>query len=155
MEQILVKKGKTVVSDKKGARLFTVSLGSALAIAASDPVAHVSGMAVCVLPKKVDKTSAVPGVLEQLRELFKEMISKGAKPQNLKIFLAGAAGFLSEPDELAIGKKLYKAVLVTLKKNGLKTKGEHVGGPLNRTASLHVGGENMTITMLDEKEIQL
>ncbi len=155
MKEILVKKGRTIVSDSKNTQLIAPSLGAALAVGASDPFANVSGMAVCILPQKTDKTSPMPDVLEQMRELFKDLIAKGAKPQNLKIFLAGAGGFIDEPDEIAIGKRLYKAVIKTLKKNGLKLSGEHVGGPLNRTASIRVGEKHMTITMLDEKEIQL
>ncbi len=112
-------------------------------------------MAVCILPRQTDKKSATPDVIDQLRELFKDMISKGARPQNLVIFLSGAAGFLNEPDEIALGKKLYRAVRRTLRKNGLKLKGEHVGGPLNRTASIVTGAENLAVTMLDEKEIHL
>lgn len=155
MEKILVKKGKTVVSDKKGTRLTAASLGSALAVTASDPFAAVSGMAVCILPRQTDKTSKTPDVIDQLRDLLKNMISRGARPQNLLIFLSGAAGFINESDEIALGKRLYRAVRRTLKKNGLKLKGGYVGGPLNRTASMVVGAENMVITMPDKKEIIL
>jgi len=155
MEEVLVKKGQTVVSDKKGARLRVPSLGSALAVAASDPSARVSGVAVCIIPKKMDKASEIPDVMEQLRKLFKDMITKGAQPQNMRLFLAGAAGFTEEPDDMALGKRLYKTVMKTLKKNGLKVTADHVGGPLNRSVYLDVGGEGLTVTMLNEREVQL
>ena len=155
MGEILIKKGGTAVSGRRGTRLTAPSLGAALAVTASDPKAGVSGMAVCVIPQKTDKDSATPDVMEQMRKLFQNMLAKGATQQNLLIFLSGAAGFIEEPDEIAVGKRLYKIVMKILKKNGLKPKGEHVGGPLNRTASIVAGGENLTITMLDEREVQL
>jgi len=155
MEQIVVKKGSSEVSGEEGCTLTASSLGAALAVAAADPAANVSGMAVCMLPVKAKKDSFAPDVLEQLRELFKQMVSLGARPQDMLIFLAGAAGFIEEPEEIATGRKLYKTVIKTLRKNGLKIKAEHVGGPINRTASITVGEPHLTVSMLDEREVQL
>ncbi len=153
MEEILVKKGKTVVSDRKGTRLTAQSVGSALAITAIDLSAGVSGMAVCMIPRKSDGAPGIPDVLEQIRELFKKMITMGAHPQNMLLFLTGAAGFVEEPDEMAIGKRLYRMVMKTIKKNGLQITAEHVGGPFNRTVSVKVGDKNLTVTMPDEREV--
>lgn len=155
MEEVLVKKGETIVSDNKDTRLTARSLGAALAVTASDPSAGVSGMAVCILPKKTDKTCEIPDILEQMRDLFKDMVTKGARPQNMLLFLAGAAGFADEPEDMALGKKLYKTAVKTLRKNGLKITADHVGGPLNRNVSVEVGDKHLTVAMLDEREVRL
>jgi len=153
MKKILLQRGGIVVSDDPDCVITLKSLGSTLAVIASDPNEKVSGIVHCILPKPVKKDSKILDALEQLRLLFKDMIQNGAKAQNLRIMLCGAATFLDAPSELSLGVMLYKRVKTALKKNGIKITGEHVGGPINRSVSITVGAEKAKVFLPENKEI--
>jgi len=152
MKNILVKKGESVCSNQRDVQLKAHSLGSALAIIVTDPTTPVTGMAVCILPHN---GPGLPGIFEQIRGLFRCVTDKGAKPEELQIILCGAAAYAWEPKELALGARLYKMARKALDKNGFKVKSEHVGGPLNRSVVIRVGAATATVTVFDQKEIEI
>jgi len=153
MHEVFVNRASIAVSNEPSTKITAKSLGSTLAVVATDPGAKVAGIAHCVLPEAQGRSSNLPEVLEQMRDLFKHMIQKGASARNMKIMLFGAATFLHEPKELALGVRLYKRAVQALKKNGLTLEGEHVGGPLNRSVSIEVGSPRARVILADKKEI--
>ena len=153
MKEILLERGGNIVSNDKNVALTAKSLGSTLAVIATDTENSISGMCQCILPRSVRPDSSLKDVLEQLRQLFKQMIRLGSKAQNIRIMLCGAATFLEEPPETALGVMLYKRVLAVLKQSDMKVSGEHVGGPINRSVSIGLGDEKAKVLLPDSKEI--
>ncbi len=153
MHEVYVDRGAVTVSDEPSTVIMAKSLGATLAVVATDPAAGVAGIGHCILPVSPGKPSTLPEVLEQMRNLFKHMIQKGAAAQDMKIMLCGAATFLGEPKEMALGVWLYKKAVQALKKNGLALGGEHVGGPINRSVSIEVGSPQARVILPDKKEI--
>lgn len=152
MGQMIVERAGVAVSSEPSDVIMAKSLGSTLAVVASDPEAGVAGICHCVLPE-AGPSGRLPEMVDQMRELFKYMLQKGASAKGMKIMLCGAATFLSEPKEMALGVKLYKRAVKALTKNGLKVGGEHVGGPLNRSVSIEVGSDTAKVILPDKKEI--
>ncbi len=153
MQEVIVERASMAVSSRLSTVITARSLGSTLAVIVTDPCAGVAGIGHCVLPGTSGKNQATPTVLEQMRELFKHMLQEGASAKDMKVFLCGAATFLHEPEEMALGVKLYQKAVKALKKNGLSASGEHVGGPINRSVSVEVGSPNARVILPDKKEI--
>ncbi len=153
MKEILLERGGNIVSNDKNVALIAKSLGSTLAVIVTDTENSISGICQCILPKSVRRDSSLKDVLEQLRLLFKQMIKLGSKTQNIRIMLCGAATYLEEPPDTALGVMLYKRVLAVLKQSDMKISGEHVGGPINRSVSIRVGDEKAKVLLPDNKEI--
>ncbi len=149
-----IEKGDVGIAASGDEVLVARSLGSTLAVMAVDQDAAAAGMAVLVVPGSFAGNQGVSGG-EQLKELFSGMVKAGAKPSSMKIYLAGAAGFLSEPEECSLGRELFRFVKGVILKNGLSVYGEHVGGPVNRSVSLDARSGRVTISMVDEKEVVL
>jgi len=155
MREMVVEMASIAVSKEPSTVISAKSLGSTLAIIASDPEAGVCGIGHCVLPVATGDSTNLPDVIEQMRELFKHMLQEGADAKDMRIMLCGAATFLEEPSEMALGVKLYKRAVQTLKKNGLSLSGEHVGGPLNRSVFIEVGASKAKVVLPDKKEIYI
>lgn len=149
-----IQKGQLAVSTEASERLFAPSLGSTLAVIASDSTVPVAGMALLVLPGPAGSNS-IAGGPELLKGLFHEMVKAGAGVKEMKVVLAGAAGFIREPEVLALGRELYKLVKKSLMKSGISISGEHVGGPINRSVSIEVGSGEVCVKMPDEREVIL
>ena len=153
MNEIVLERGGNIVSNDENMILCAKSLGSTLAVIATDTENSITGICQCILPKSVRRDSRLKDVLDQLRLLFKQMIKLGSRAQNIRIMLCGAATYLEEPSETALGIMLYKRVLTVLKQSDMKVSGEHVGGPINRSVSIGVGDEKAKVLLPDNKEI--
>ncbi len=153
MQELVVERASIAVSKEPSTVISAKSLGSTLAIIATDPQAGVAGIGHCVLPVATGQSTSLPDVIEQMRDLFKHMLQEGAGAKDMKIMLCGAATFLEEPKEMALGVKLYRRAVQALKKNGLGLSGEHVGGPLNRSVFIEVGSSKAKVVLPDKKEI--
>jgi len=149
-----VNKGSIGISSGTGQMLAAESLGSTLAVIAADPEASVAGMAVLVLPGQKGAGPVASGA-SLLKELFVQVLKAGARRDGLKVVLAGAAGFLREPEVLCLGRELYRFVKKSLLKSGISISAEHVGGPVNRDVVVDVASGQVKITMADEREVIL
>lgn len=164
MEDIFIKKGAMAVSSSPDTWLEARSLGSTLCVCARDPVAVVAGMAVIALPKpllnekkdhaetSLDIILDAPG---NLIRLMRGLLERGAKRENLNIWLIGAAKFMEEPPDIALGAQVYTAVRTILQGNKVMIQGEHVGGPYNRSVRMTAGGAGPNITAPGLKEVSL
>lgn len=152
-QTISVGLGEVKVTTDSSMYLACFGLGSCVCLCAYDPAAKVAGMAHIVLPesksKEVDMTAtkyadiAVP-------VLFEEMIKKGASKSNLIVKLAGAAQMIQAPGFASIldmGAKNLAATRTVLKSEGVRVKGEDIGGSKGRSVWLSVAnGETMVRT---------
>jgi chemotaxis receptor (MCP) glutamine deamidase CheD len=161
MENIFVKKGTVAVSSSPDTWLEARSLGSTLCVCARDPVAAVAAMAVIVLPKPIsdgegkDLAEVVLDAPGGLTRLIRGLLERGAKRENLGIWLVGAAKFMEEPPDMALGAQVYTAVRTILQGNKVLIQGEHVGGPYNRSVRMTAGGAGPNVTAPGLKEVAL
>lgn len=164
METIFVKKGAMAASSCTDTWLEARSLGSTLCVCARDPVAAVAAMAVIVLPKPLSNGEGDPEgipldvILDApggLIRLMRGLLERGAKRENLSIWLAGAATFMEEPPDMALGAQIYTAVRTILQGNKVLISGEHVGGPYNRSVRMTAGGAGPNVTAPGLKEVSL
>ncbi len=156
MREIFVEKGTFVVTDEGGVLLIAKSLGSTLAICLRDTSSGIIGICVPVVPKvsTPDPLLTAFDCANGLREFFKEVMEKGAKRQNIKIWLVGVGIFFEGPRELNIGAQLYTYVKNTIERNGIKIVKEHVGGSYNRTVRFSfTDGPVITIPGEDEEVV--
>lgn len=164
MENIFVKKGAVAVSSNPDTWLEAASLGSTLCVCARDPVAAVAAMTVIVLPAPLlneeagvsaemfDSILDAPGALTRL---MRRIMEGGAKRENLNVWLAGAARFIEEPPDMALGAQIYTAVRTILQGNKVLIQGEHVSGPYNRTVRMTAGGGGPNVTAPGLREVSL
>ncbi|MGQ9499985.1 MAG: chemotaxis protein CheD [Dissulfurimicrobium sp.] len=163
MENIFVKKGAMAASSNPDTWLEARSLGSTLCVCARDPVAAVAAMTVIVLPKPISRKNDSAGISLDiildapggLTRLMRRLLEMGAKRKNLTIWLVGAATFMEEPQDMALGAQVYTAVRTILQENKVLIKGEHVGGPYNRSVRMTAGGAGPNITAPGLKEVAL
>ncbi len=154
-----VNKGRMVLSNDPDENLRAQSLGCCLALCVHDPATKISAMGVVVLPKVPEGADHVDLPLMEpvggLSQLFKELLAAGARKEDMKVSLVGAARFLSEPQEIDFGVQLYKLVRKILAKNGIQIVSEHVGGPFNRTVEMNVGTGEVKLVLGGIKEVKL
>ncbi len=156
MNIVRVPKGGTGIAGKETPVIEASCLGSTLAICISDAANRVSGIAVPLLPSFRGRDS--DGLLDLgqgLGQLFSDFASAGGDRNKMRLWLVGAARFMEEPRELALGVQLYASAKKILEKNGLKIHAEHVGGTFDRSVRLKAGAEQITIHTSHGKEITL
>ena len=138
------------VSDRPNDVLITYSLGSCLAVAIHDPVAHVGGLIHCMLPlSKVDpaKAKAKPAMFVEtgIPLLFEQVCRLGAVKRRLVVKVAGCAQFLDEKGIFCIGQRNHTVLRKILWKNNILVDAEDVGGSKSRTMKLEVGTGRVTV----------
>ena len=151
-----VQKGGAGITGKEAPVIEAACLGSTLAICISDTANRISGIAVPLLSSFKGKD--VGGLLDLgagLKKLFSDFSDAGGNRNTMRLWLVGAARFMEEPRELALGVQLYASAKKILEKNGMKIHGEHVGGTFDRSVRLEAGAEQITVLMPYGKEITL
>ncbi|MGB9712494.1 MAG: hypothetical protein ACP5SG_02225 [Dissulfurimicrobium sp.] len=146
MKHILVRRGGIAVSSSPDTWLVARSLGSTLCVCVKDQTALVSAMTVIVLPRAPSGIEGDAGLEEValdapggLTRLMRGLMKRGAKRENLNIWLVGAAKFIEEPSDMALGAQIYTAVRTILQGNRVMIQGEHVGGQYNRSVKMIAG----------------
>ncbi len=153
METVHVKIADLAVKKDAGV-LVTFGLGSCVGIALYDPKAKVGGLAHILLndstkfirpsvnsfnPAKFADT-AIPFMID-------EMVSLGAKKQNMVAKIAGGASLFNFKTESGnVGEKNIEAVKSVLKEKGIRIGFEQVGGCCGRTMRFFVENGEVTIS---------
>lgn len=148
MTQLEVFKGDYRILKDSDETIVTKNLGSGLCVCVRDIKNGLLGLCHLVVPKASKREDSFPvfDCLEGIRIFFKALIDAGAEKQNLDIWLIGVGQFLECPKELNIGAQAYTLVKKAIEKNGLSVKGEHVGGPFNRSVSFSLeNGPTVTV----------
>ncbi len=152
-----------IVSKEPGAVLEACSVGSNLVVCIADSEVPVAGLALFVLPQMPQMSNAFDEVQERLPALaamsglplfFKRMIQEGLARDRMKVWIAGAARFFSEPADLSLGAQTYTAVKKILDVNKIKIQGEHVGSQCKRNVRMVVGQDGVQVSF-DDQEVTL
>ena len=125
----------------QGDTLVTYSLGSCIAVAATDPGTQVGGMLHFMLPEsRLDESKAAkrPFMFADtgIKLLLADLERLGARRRHLVIKLAGGSQVLDNANFFGIGQRNYTAARRLLWKEGLLIEAEDVGGTDIRTVEL-------------------
>ncbi len=144
-----------------GCLLFTVGLGSCVAIALWDPEARVGGLAHAMLPDPSNgrrmtplgrfATTAVPALVER-------MCAEGAVTARMRARLAGGASMfesLLNGRGRRLGARNVQAARDALAQLGLALDGEDVGGTHGRSVFLHTDTGVLTVTSVSLPDVVL
>jgi chemotaxis protein CheD len=127
----------------KGDVLVTYSLGSCIAVVATDPTAGVGGLLHFMLPEsKLDSGKAAqrPCMFADtgIGALLEELERLGARRRLIAVKLVGGAQVLDKANFFGIGQRNYTAARRLLWKQGLLIEAEDVGGTDIRTVELEL-----------------
>ena len=141
--------------------LVAFSIGSGIGITIFDPVAVLGGILNLILPNStriksvnIDKyqfmfaDTGIPAFIEALSDL-------GAKPQNMKVVIAGGAQILDQTGDFNIGQRNHEATKSILSAYNLVTQYEAIGGIHSRTLRLDIGSGHSFIGLFGQKEIKI
>ena len=136
-------------------KLVAYGLGSCVGVCLYDPVSKVGGLAHVMLPENTNnKTHAdMPGRYadDAITNLIEMLAGAGADRGKLEARISGGAQMLSAPglsDKFNIGARNATTVRAELQKNGLRLRGEDVGGQAGRTLTLDLDSGTVTVKTL-------
>ena len=137
-------------------------LGSCVGIAVYEPSQRIAMMAHVMLPgpapEKTDPTQPARFAAQAVESILREVEQLGGRKRNLVIKLAGGAQVIrlyGKDDRLQVGQRNIQAVREALARAGLPIVGEHVGGNVGRTLSLHAATGVTTYRVVGGQEVQL
>jgi len=157
-QRVHVKMGDLQVMVGEGT-LYTIGLGSCVAVALYDPDTRVAGFAHIMLP---DDSSAhdprtgrfAPTAIPQLLEC---MLSEGADVGRTYARIAGGAAMFKDalPRSAVLGERNVTAVKVALEKAGVPLRAEDTGGTFGRSVYLDAGDGSLTIRVVQRADVLL
>lgn len=159
-ERIAVRIGEVKVA-AAGAVLYTIGLGSCVAIALYDPREHIGGLAHAMLPEPGNgRRSTPPGrfATTAVGELLAQLEQAGAAPRRLRARLAGGASMfrdLLEGEGLRLGRRNVDAARQALHAAGVPLDAEDVFGTYGRSVYLHTGDGHLLITSVRHSDVVL
>jgi chemotaxis protein CheD len=138
--------------------LVAFSIGSGIGMTIHDPVGGVGGVLNFILPDstkangsnsaKTPYMFADTGITVFLKALFEQ----GAKAENLKVVIAGAAHVMDQTGVFNIGQKNLEALKTCLDDYDIKIHHEASGGTQSRTISLEIGSGASIIKTFGQEE---
>ncbi len=154
---ILVNLSDMKTSSDTKAVLIAHSLGSCIGIVMYDPVIQTGGILHFMFPSsKLSPVKAQnnPYMFADtgIAKFLETMYQLGAKKENLKIAVAGAAEIMGQTDFLNIGKRNHIATQTILKQHDLKIDYEDTGKNTNRTLRLDIKKGLLYITIPGQEE---
>jgi chemotaxis protein CheD len=131
------------VSNDPNAVLVTYALGSCIAVAVHDNVAHVGGLLHLMLPESNLDTARAqtnPYMFANtgIPLLFHRALQHGADKKRMTVRLIGGAQVMDDGGVFNIGKRNQISVRKILWKAGILIHGEETGGSVARTVRLEV-----------------
>lgn len=146
---------------RDAALLFTIGLGSCVAIVLYDEAARVGGMAHAMLPTPANgrrSTSLGRFVTTAVPALLDSMVQQGASPRRLRARLAGGASMfrnLLEGDGLRLGRRNVEAARAALEAAGIPVDGEDVFGSYGRSVYLNTSDGQLRVTSVKHPDVLL
>jgi len=136
--------------------LVTYSLGSCIAVAATDQTSKVAGLLHFMLPdSRLDqgKAAARPFMFADtgINALLQELERLGAQRRLVVIKLIGGAQVLDRANFFGIGQRNYTAARRLLWKEGLLIESEDVGGTDIRTVELEPATGRVNVKMSGQR----
>ncbi len=131
-------------------RLSTIGLGSCVAVAIHDPVAHVGGLIHFQLASgelDPERARAQPFLFGDVgvRALSHQLERLGALPARCKVHVIGGAQIMAAVAGAQIGKKNVLVARKQLWQLGYLIEGEVVGGTASRSVTLDVAAGDLDI----------
>jgi len=143
MTDIVVDIADMKVAKGEEYELTTCALGSCIGVSVYDPVIHVGGLVLFMLPEasiNPEKARENPFMFADtgIPLLFRESYKLGAARARLQIKLAGGADVMDETNSFNIGKRNYLSARKLFYRNNLLITSELVGGVSGKNMRLHL-----------------
>lgn len=159
-ERIAVRIGEVKVA-AAGAVLYTIGLGSCVAIALYDPRERIGGLAHAMLPEPGNGRCAEPPgrfASTAVAEVVAQLEQAGAAPRRLRARLAGGASMfrdLLEGEGLRLGRRNVDAARHALQAAGVPLDAEDVFGTYGRSVYLHTADGRLLVTSVRHPDVVL
>lgn len=158
-ERIAVRIGEVKVAGA-AAVLYTIGLGSCVAIALYDGRERIGGLAHAMLPEPGNGRRGPPGrfATTAVDELLTRLEAEGASPRRLRARLAGGASMfrdLLEGEGLRLGRRNVEAAREALQAAGIPVDAEDVFGTYGRSVYLHTGDGKLLVTSVRNPDVIL
>ena len=140
--------------------LYTIGLGSCVAIALYDAKERIGGLAHAMLPNPGARKDAPPGRFAStaVGELIALLEQEGAAVKRLRARLAGGASMfrdLLEGDGLRLGRRNVESARDALHAAGIPVDAEDVFGTYGRSVYLHTDDGRLLITSVRHPDVVL
>ncbi|CAN5830967.1 chemotaxis protein CheD [soil metagenome] len=158
--QTMVRVAETAIAGS-GETLYTLGLGSCVAVLLYDPAARLAGMAHVLLPGPPHRdqevapgkyaTSAIPHLLEM-------MVAAGAERDRITARLVGGAAMfraLITESLLNMGARNLAAVREALTAEGIDIVGEETGKEHGRSVHFHASDGSVTVSSVLHGKVEL
>jgi chemotaxis protein CheD len=157
-DRVHVKIGEIKIARCQGT-LYTVGLGSCIAVALYDPKERVAGLAHVMLPEETNRNHT-PGRFAPtaIPETIRLMETAGARPRGVFARLIGGAAMFESvlPTEgLRLGARNIEAVRAALKEAEIPIRGEDVGGTFGRTVYFTAGDGKIVVRAVKRDDVLL
>lgn len=158
-ERIHVKIGEIKTASATGV-LYTIGLGSCVAVALYDAREKVSGLAHVMLPERTTVAEAGPGRFAPtaVAALIDMMVKAGARKRGMFARIIGGAAMFADvvPAEGAsLGDRNVAAVKSALAKAGVPLRAEDVGGSYGRSVFFDATDGTIVIRAVRRDDITL
>ena len=158
-QRVHVKMGEVHVLVDQGT-LFTIGLGSCVAVVLYDPQARIGGLAHVMLPDGANATNGRQGrfAVTAVPELLDRMVSAGAQQASIYARIAGGAAMFEEilPRATArLGERNVTAVKAALAQAGIPLHGEDVGGNAGRSVFFDANDGSLVIRSVRRADVVL
>jgi chemotaxis protein CheD len=148
-------------SDNPKDILEAPSLGSCVGLMVFDPATNIGGVVIFVLPDSSEIQN--PKLNEHLYmfadtaiiNFFQAAIEKGIHLEQSKRVLVGGGQMLGQRGDFNLGIRNCEAALDTLSKLELEPTHQHIGGAVNRTATLNIKTGMVHISVAGKETEQL
>jgi chemotaxis protein CheD len=160
LEQLPVRIGEIRVAPGSSL-LFTLGLGSCVAIVLHDAAACIGGLAHPMLPDPSNGHPAGPPgryVSRAVPDLIAAMLVAGAAHERLHARLVGGASMFRdvlEGDGLRLGRRNVEAAHEALARAGIAVAAEAVLGTCGRSAFLHTTSGELLVTSVNHPDVIL
>lgn len=160
LEQIAVRIGDVKVASGPSV-LYTIGLGSCVAIALYDAVSGVGGLAHAMLPDPRSGRSGAPAgrfATTAVPQLLALMAAEGATTPGMRAWLAGGASMFRDVlvgDGLRLGERNVEAARSTLLAAGIRVDGEDVFGTYGRSVFLRTTDGQLVVTSVEHADVVL
>ncbi|HSJ24395.1 MAG TPA: chemotaxis protein CheD [Longimicrobiales bacterium] len=160
LEQVPVRIGEVKVASGSSV-LFTIGLGSCVAIALFDDRARVGGLAHAMLPRpERGHRTAPPGrfVTTAMPVLLDMLEREGAVRSRLRARLAGGASMFQavlEGEGLRLGRRNVEAAQEALAAAGVPVDGVDVHGTHGRSVFLRTSDGTLLVTSVSNEDVYL
>jgi chemotaxis protein CheD len=158
-QRVHVKIGEIKVA-RPGGTLFTIGLGSCVAVALYDPKQRIGGLAHVMLPEPMSNPNHTPGrsAPTAIPEMLRVMEAAGARRRGMFARIVGGAAMFESvlPDEgLRLGKRNIESVKAALSKAGIPLRAEDVGGTFGRSVFFDAADGKLLVRAVKRADVIL